>query len=74
LSGDHSLALGSLAGLKRTYGAQQIGVVWIDAHADLHSPFSTPSGNIHGMPLAAALAQDNRAYKRNKVEGQIRED
>ncbi|MEK9787876.1 MAG: arginase [Flavobacteriaceae bacterium] len=74
LSGDHSSALGSLAGLKRTYDTQQIGVVWIDAHADLHSPFSTPSGNIHGMPLAAALAQDNRAYKRNEVEGQIRED
>jgi arginase len=74
LSGDHPSALGSLAGLKRTYDTQQIGVVWIDAHADLHSPFSTPSGNIHGMPLAAALAQDNRAFKRNEVEGQIRED
>ena len=74
MSGDHSSALGSLAGLKRTYDTQQIGVVWIDAHADLNSPFSTPSGNIHGMPLAAALAQDNRAYKRNEVEGQIRED
>jgi arginase len=36
-----------------------LGVVWLDAHADIHSPFTSPSGNIHGMPLAAALGFDN---------------
>lgn len=74
LSGDHSSALGTMAGLKRAYPTQKIGVIWIDAHADLHSPYSTPSGNIHGMPLAAALANDNRSDQRNLVEGQILKD
>lgn len=74
LSGDHSSALGTMAGIKRTYKALELGVIWIDAHADMHSPYSTPSGNIHGMPLAAALANDNRANKRNSVEGQIHKD
>ena len=74
LSGDHSSALGTMAGLKRAYPTQKIGVIWIDAHADLHSPYSTPSGNIHGMPLAAALANDNRTDQRNLVEGQILKD
>ena len=46
---------------------ETVGVVWIDAHADLHTPLSTPSGNVHGMPLAAALGHDNRAYQINKV-------
>src|ERR671931_2709381 len=53
LGGDHSVALGSLGGLARTRGAG--GVVWLDAHADLNSPETTPSGNVHGMVLAAAL-------------------
>jgi arginase len=53
LGGDHSVALGSLAGLARVHG--QGGVVWIDAHGDLNSPATTPSGNVHGMVLAAAL-------------------
>ena len=59
LSGDHSSALGTLSGIKAAYPNQNIGVFWIDAHADLHSPYTSPSGNIHGMPLAAALADDN---------------
>ena len=59
LSGDHSSALGTISGIKAAYPTKTIGVVWIDAHADLHSPFTSPSGNIHGMPLAAALAFDN---------------
>ena len=59
LSGDHSSALGTLSGIKAAYPDQNIGVFWIDAHADLHSPYTSPSGNIHGMPLAAALADDN---------------
>ena len=59
LSGDHSSALGTLSGIKAAYPDQKIGVFWIDAHADLHSPYTSPSGNIHGMPLAAALSDDN---------------
>lgn len=67
LSGDHSSALGSLAGIKSAYPEKTLGAIWIDAHADLHTPLSTPSGNVHGMPLAAALGHDNRAYQINKV-------
>jgi arginase len=53
LGGDHSVALGSLGGLASLHGAG--GVIWIDAHGDLNTPATTPSGNIHGMVLAAAL-------------------
>ena len=67
LSGDHSSALGSLAGIKAAYPDHTLGVVWIDAHTDLHTPLSTPSGNVHGMPLAAALGHDNSAYQINSV-------
>lgn len=59
LSGDHSSALGTISGLKAAHPEKKLGVVWIDAHADLHSPYTSPSGNIHGMPLAAALGFDN---------------
>jgi len=67
LSGDHSSALGTMAGIKSLAPSKQLGVIWIDAHADIHSPYSTPSGNIHGMPLAAALAQDHLDLKINDV-------
>jgi arginase len=53
LGGDHSVALGTLAGLREVYGAG--GAIWIDAHGDLNSPETSPSGNVHGMVLAAAL-------------------
>lgn len=68
LSGDHSSALGSISGVKCAYPDKRVGVVWIDAHADIHSPYTTPSGNIHGMPLAAALADDNLDRKVNEVK------
>lgn len=67
LSGDHSSALGTLSGVKAQYPDKRVGAIWIDAHADLHSPFTTPSGNVHGMPLAAALGEDNLKNKRNGV-------
>ncbi|MCB9365318.1 MAG: arginase [Flavobacteriales bacterium] len=67
LSGDHSSALGTISGLKCANPDKRVGVVWIDAHADIHSPHTTPSGNIHGMPLAAALADDNLDRKVNEV-------
>lgn len=53
LGGDHSIAIGTLAGLHRARGAG--GLLWIDAHGDLNRPETSPSGNVHGMPLAAAL-------------------
>jgi arginase len=43
-------------------------VIWIDAHADLHTPFTTPSGNMHGMPLAVSLAEDNIENKVNDLD------
>jgi arginase len=53
LGGDHSVALGSLGGVRDVHGPG--GVIWIDAHGDLNSPETSPSGNVHGMVLAAAL-------------------
>ena len=53
LGGDHSIAIGTLAGLGEHY--KNLGVIWFDAHADLNTPDTTPSGNIHGMPLAVSI-------------------
>lgn len=53
LGGDHSVAMGSLSGMHSVFGMG--GVLWIDAHGDLNRPGTSPSGNVHGMPLAAAL-------------------
>ena len=53
LGGDHSVAMGTLGGLAKANGTG--GVLWIDAHGDLNTPESSPSGNVHGMPLAAAI-------------------
>jgi arginase len=66
LSGDHSSALGTISGIKAANPDKKIGVIWIDAHADIHSPFTSPSGNIHGMPLAAAMGLDNLDCKINE--------
>lgn len=70
LSGDHSSALGSLAGIQEAYPDKTIGVIWIDAHADLHTPLSSPSGNVHGMPLAAALGNDNENHSVNSIKAE----
>ena len=70
LSGDHSNAGGTIAGLKKAFPDKRLGVIWIDAHADIHSPYTSPSGNIHGMPLATAFAEDNLTCKiKNLPEG-----
>jgi arginase len=53
LGGDHSVAIGTLGGLARVHGPG--GVLWIDAHGDLNRPETSPTGNVHGMPLAAVL-------------------
>jgi arginase len=60
LGGDHSVALGTLGGLASLHGAG--GVLWIDAHADVNTPETSPSGNVHGMPLAAALGLAGDAF------------
>ena len=63
LGGDHSVALGTLGGLASVHGAG--GVLWIDAHGDLNTPETTPSGNVHGMPLAAALGRAGAGFESN---------
>src|SRR6476620_10393827 len=61
LGGDHSVALGTLGGLARSAGAG--GVLWIDAHGDLNRPETSPTGNVHGMVLAAALGLAGPAFE-----------
>jgi arginase len=57
LGGDHSLAMGTVAGLSQYFRNRKarIGMIWIDAHADMNTPQTSPSGNIHGMPLACCV-------------------
>lgn len=68
LSGDHSCAAGTICGIKKAFPDKRLGVIWIDAHADLHTPYTTPSGNMHGMPVAIALAEDNLESKVNEPD------
>lgn len=68
LSGDHSSAIGTISGIKAANPDKTLGVVWIDAHADLHSPYTSPSGNVHGMPLAATLQVDNKESCINQLD------
>ncbi|WP_323842675.1 arginase family protein [Moraxella sp. Pampa] len=65
ISGDHSGAIGLLSGFKNAHKDKKVAVVWIDAHADIHSVYTTPSGNMHGMPLAAVLGVDNDEHTNN---------
>lgn len=71
LGGDHSLSIGSIAGISKHY--ENLGVIWYDAHGDLNTLESSPSGNIHGMPLRALIGEGDEAltniggYK-NKVK------
>ncbi|UKN01856.1 arginase [Paracrocinitomix mangrovi] len=74
LAGDHSSAGGTIAGIKKQFPNKRLGVVWIDAHADLHSPYTSPSGNVHGMPLATALAMDNKECQRNEPQIETKEN
>jgi arginase len=68
LSGDHSNAGGTIAGIKQAKPKSKLGVIWIDAHADLHTPYTTPSGNMHGMPLSTAIAEDNIESAAHEVD------
>ena len=62
IGGDHSFAIGSISGVASHFKKkrQKIGLIWIDAHADLNTPQTSPSGNIHGMPLAALLGKGHK--------------
>lgn len=71
LSGDHSNAGGTIAGIKIAKPQSKLGVIWIDAHSDLHTPYTTPSGNMHGMPLAAAIGEDNKESSVHDIDSDI---
>jgi arginase len=68
LSADHGSAGGTIAGIKKAFPNKVLGVIWIDAHGDLHSPYTSPTGNMHGMPLATALGVDNDECKINEIK------
>jgi arginase len=70
IAGDHSTAYGTIAGIKKAHPKKRLGVVWIDAHADFHTPYTTPSGNMHGMTLAMACDIDNLECKVNDPKGE----
>jgi len=62
LGGDHALGLGSVAGASRHYASQgkSIGLLWVDAHGDMNTPATSPTGNVHGMPLAALVGMGDK--------------
>ncbi len=68
LSGDHSSAGAVIAGIKMAKPKSRLGIIWIDAHADLHTPYTSPTGNVHGMPLAAAIGEDNKTMSNRKLD------
>lgn len=70
LAGDHSFAGASIKAIRQAYPDKRLGVIWIDAHADLHSPYTTPSGNLHGMPLATVLEVEKFTEPLNHVSEQ----
>jgi arginase len=68
ISGDHSIAGATIAGIKIARPQSRLGVIWIDAHADIHTPYTTPSGNMHGMPLAITIGEDNMENAVHEVD------
>lgn len=68
ISGDHSNAIAGVSALKNAFPQKKIGIIWVDAHADLHTPFTTPSGNVHGMPLAALLGLSQSSTDHNQPD------
>ncbi len=67
IGGDHSIAIGSVSGTKMAFPQERVGVIWIDAHADLHTPWTTPSGNVHGMPLALLMNIEKKGRNQPRV-------
>lgn len=72
LSGDHSIAGATIAGIKIAKPKSKIGVIWIDAHADMHTPYTTPSGNVHGMALAATINEDNEDCAVHEIDDETK--
>lgn len=73
IGGDHSISIGSIAGVARV--RRRLGLIWFDAHADYNSPETTPSGNIHGMSLAASLGVgDDRLVNCGGFAPKVREE
>jgi len=72
ISGDHSTAAATIAGIKIAKPKSKLGVIWIDAHADMHTPYTTPSGNLHGMPLAIAIGEDNKDCAVHKLDDETK--
>lgn len=70
LAGDHGSAAGTIAGIKKAFPNKELGVIWIDAHADIHSPYTTPSGNMHGMPLNLCIGDDNTENQVNTPDSE----
>lgn len=68
LGGDHSIAIGTLAGLRRARGVAP-GLIWIDAHGDINTPLTSPSGNVHGMPVSIALEEHSIDITRTVLIG-----
>ncbi len=72
ISGDHSIAGATIAGIKMAKPKCKLGVIWIDAHADLHTPYTTPSGNMHGMPMAVTIGEDNKDCAVHKLDDETK--
>ena len=68
ISGDHSAAGGTIAALRKANPNKKIGIIWIDAHADLHTPYTSHTGNIHGMPVACMLGIDNMENQFKEID------
>ena len=74
ISGDHSNAGATIAGIKMAKPKSKLGVIWIDAHAELHTPYTTPSGNLHGMPLATAINEDNKEFAIHELDAETKKN
>ena len=74
LGGDHSVAIGTIAGIaaQARKKRKKVGVFWVDAHGDFNSPESSPSGNIHGMPMALTIGEDNKDCAVHKLDDETK--
>ena len=65
LGGDHSLAAGSISGVAQHFQrrGEKVGVIWVDAHTDMNTPQTSPSGNVHGMPLACLIGKGPKEFR-----------
>jgi arginase len=71
LSGDHSNVVGFFSGFREAFPDKKLGLIWVDAHGDIHTPLTSPSGNMHGMPVAALLAFDNESNQKIELKQDV---